>query len=187
VGLDAAAPAGLLRPRASPVQTRPAAADARLRIEAGRGVQGVLTDAQSKRILEDTISPYFRKLDWYGGLHAGVGAIEVLLDKENLPAPQRHVGSQMVPYIVLTIIALATLGMMIAAFIVFRADKRSRRKARPVGTERRDKEWVDSTPAFAFSSNDNSSSDSSSSDSSSDFSGDGGTFDGGGASGDWDD
>jgi uncharacterized protein len=161
----------------------------RLRIEAGRGVQGVLTDAQSKRILEDTIAPYFRKQDWYGGLHAGVGAIEVLLDKENLPAPQRHVWSQMVPYIVLTIIALATLGMIIAAFIVFRADKRSRRKARPVRTPRRDKEWVDSTPAFAFSSNDNSSSDSSSSDSSSssDFPGDGGTFDGGGASGDWND
>jgi uncharacterized protein len=155
----------------------------RLRIEAGRGVQGVLTDAQSKRILEDTIAPPFRKQDWYGGLHAGVSAIEVLLDKENLAAPQRHVGSQMVPYIVLTIISLATLGLIITAFIVFRADKRSRRKARPGRSARRDKESIDSTPAFAFSSNDNSSPDSSSSD----FSGDGGTFDGGGASGDWDD
>jgi uncharacterized protein len=85
---------------------------------------------------------------------------------------------------VLTIIALATLGLMITAFIVFRADKRSRRKARPGRSARRDKESVDSTPAFAFSSDDNSSSDSSSS---SDFSGDGGTFDGGGASGDWND
>jgi uncharacterized protein len=33
----------------------------RLRIEAGRGVQGVLTDAQSKRILQDTIAPHFRQ------------------------------------------------------------------------------------------------------------------------------
>jgi uncharacterized protein len=155
----------------------------RLRIEAGRGVQGVLTDAQSKRILADTIAPYFRKQDWYGGLHAGVGAIEVLLDQENLPAPQRHVGSEIVPYIVLTIIALATLGMIIAAFIVFRVDRRSRRKGRPVRTAQRDREWVDSTPAFAFGSDDNGSSDSSSSD----FSGGGGTFDGGGASGDWKD
>ena len=154
----------------------------RLRIEAGRGVQGALTDAQSKRILEDTIAPCFRKQDWYGGIHAGVGAIEVLLDQENLPAPQRHDRSLMVTYIVLTILALTTLGMMITAFIVFRADKRSRRKARVGRTAPRDKEWVDSTPAFAFSSN-----DSSSSDSSSDVSGAGGTFDGGGASGDWDD
>jgi uncharacterized protein len=88
---------------------------------------------------------------------------------------------------VLTIISLATLGFFITAFMVFRADKRSRRKARPGRSARRDKESVDSTPAFAFSSNDNSSSDSSSSSSSSDFSGDGGTFDGGGASGDWND
>lgn len=60
----------------------------RLRIEAGRGVQGVLTDAQSKRILEDTIAPHFRQQDWYGGLVAGVGAIATLLNQEKFPAPQ---------------------------------------------------------------------------------------------------
>lgn len=60
----------------------------RLRIEAGRGVQGVLTDAQSKRILEDTIAPHFRQQDWYGGLVAGVGAVATLLNQEKFPAPQ---------------------------------------------------------------------------------------------------
>lgn len=59
----------------------------RLRIEAGRGVQGELTDAQSKRILQDTIAPHFRQNDYYGGLVAGVGAISALLDKEYFPAP----------------------------------------------------------------------------------------------------
>ena len=59
----------------------------RLRIEAGRGVQGVLTDAQSKRILQDTIAPHFRQNDWYGGLVAGVGAIATLLNQEKFPAP----------------------------------------------------------------------------------------------------
>ena len=59
----------------------------RLRIEAGRGVQGVLTDAQSKRILQDTIAPHFRQNDYYGGLVAGVGAISALLDQEKFPAP----------------------------------------------------------------------------------------------------
>ena len=58
----------------------------RLRIEAGRGVQGVLTDAQSKRILEDTIAPHFRQNDYYGGLAAGVSAISNLLDQEKFPA-----------------------------------------------------------------------------------------------------
>lgn len=59
----------------------------RLRIEAGRGVQGSLTDAQSKRILQDVIAPHFRQNDFYGGLAAGVSAITSLLDKERFPAP----------------------------------------------------------------------------------------------------
>lgn len=59
----------------------------RLRIEAGRGVQGSLTDAQSKRILQEVIAPHFRQNDFYGGLAAGVSAIAALIDKENLPAP----------------------------------------------------------------------------------------------------
>lgn len=66
----------------------------RLRIEAGRGVQGVLTDAQSKRILEDTIAPHFRQQDWYGGLVAGVGAIATLLNQEKFPAPQAQAQAQ---------------------------------------------------------------------------------------------
>ena len=58
----------------------------RLRIEAGRGVEGVLTDAQSKRVLEDVIAPHFRQGDFYGGLAAGVGAIATLLHQESFPA-----------------------------------------------------------------------------------------------------
>lgn len=59
----------------------------RLRIEAGRGVQGTVTDAQSKRVLQDVIAPYFRQNDFYGGLTAGVAALTALLDQEHLPAP----------------------------------------------------------------------------------------------------
>ncbi|MES2534411.1 MAG: YgcG family protein [Pseudomonadota bacterium] len=66
----------------------------RLRIEAGRGVQGTLTDAQSKRILQDIIAPHFRQNDFYGGLVAGVSAITSLLDQEHLPAPARQAGAQ---------------------------------------------------------------------------------------------
>jgi len=66
----------------------------RLRIEAGRGVQGTLTDAQSKRILQDVIAPHFRQNDFYGGLSAGVSAISSLLDKENIPAPDKKKAEQ---------------------------------------------------------------------------------------------
>lgn len=62
----------------------------RMRIEAGRGVQGSLTDAQSKRVLQDVIAPHFRNNDYYGGLAAGVSAIATLLDKEQFPAPARE-------------------------------------------------------------------------------------------------
>ncbi|HEY8607376.1 MAG TPA: TPM domain-containing protein [Noviherbaspirillum sp.] len=62
----------------------------RLRIEAGRGVQGSLTDAQSKRILQDVIAPHFRQNDYYGGLAAGLSSITSLLDKEQLPAPAQR-------------------------------------------------------------------------------------------------
>ena len=59
----------------------------RLRIEAGRGVQGSLTDLQSKRILQEVIAPYFQRNDFNAGLTAGVAAIMTLLDREQLPAP----------------------------------------------------------------------------------------------------
>ena len=59
----------------------------RLRIEAGRGVQGTLTDLQSKRILQEVVAPYFQRNDFDGGLQAGVSAIFKLLDQEKLPAP----------------------------------------------------------------------------------------------------
>jgi uncharacterized protein len=61
----------------------------RLRIESGRGVQGTVTDAQSKRILQDVIAPHFRQNDFYGGLTAGVTALTALLDQEHFPAPSK--------------------------------------------------------------------------------------------------
>jgi uncharacterized protein len=153
----------------------------RLRIEAGRGVQGVLTDAQSKRILQDTIAPHFHRHDWYGGLHAGVGAIEVLLDQESYMAPRRYTRSQAAGYAVLAVFAFVGLGFIVGGFIVIRAGRRSGRNARRRRRVRHDTASIDSTPAFAFDSNDSGSADSS------DAAGGGGTFDGGGASGDWDD
>jgi uncharacterized protein len=63
----------------------------RLRIEAGRGVQGVLTDAQSKRILQDVMAPHFRQNHYYEGLVAGVGAIATVLNRERFPEPAPQV------------------------------------------------------------------------------------------------
>ena len=45
-----------------------------MRIQTGRGVQGVLTDALSKRIISERVSPRFRAGDFAGGIHDGVEA-----------------------------------------------------------------------------------------------------------------
>ena len=91
----------------------------RLRIEAGRGVQGVLTDAQSKRILQDVIAPHFKQNHYYDGLVAGVGAIATLLNQEQFPAaPQAQPqaqgqssqgGGMLVPLLLFGVFILASI------------------------------------------------------------------------------
>jgi len=64
--------------------------DRRLRIEVGYGLEGVLTDAVSNRIIGDTIAPLFRQGDYYGGINAGLDQMIRVIDGEPLPAPDRH-------------------------------------------------------------------------------------------------
>ena len=59
----------------------------KLRIHAGRGVQGTLTDALSKRIVADLVAPRFRTGDFAGGIDAGVDAIMKAVQGEELPLP----------------------------------------------------------------------------------------------------
>ena len=49
--------------------------DRKTRIEVGYGLEPVLTDALSKQIIENEISPRFRRGDFDGGLSAGVAAM----------------------------------------------------------------------------------------------------------------
>jgi uncharacterized protein len=62
--------------------------DRRLRIEVGRGLEGVLTDLTSNRIITETIRPRFRDGDYVGGVEAGVDRIIRLIDGEPLPEPE---------------------------------------------------------------------------------------------------
>ena len=67
-----------------------AKADRTLRIEVGYGLEGVLTDATSKRIIDDIIVPRFKQQDFYGGVVAGVQAIIAVVDGEPLPLPAKN-------------------------------------------------------------------------------------------------
>lgn len=62
--------------------------DRKLRIEVGRGLEGVLPDAIAKRIIAETISPKFRAGDYSGGILAGVEKMIAVVEGEALPPPQ---------------------------------------------------------------------------------------------------
>ncbi|WP_205703696.1 TPM domain-containing protein [Herbaspirillum huttiense] len=172
----------------------------RLRIEAGRGVQGSLTDAQSKRILEDVIAPHFRQNDFYGGLAAGVTAITNLLEQEKLPPAKRSSRAVQTDdgggWITLMVIGL----FLVVFFTVLLKSRRSSRNAL------NSNDWgrggsttagviigslVDEALRQASSGRGGSRSGGGGfgggfgGSSGGGFSGGGGTFDGGGASGDW--
>ncbi|MES1148889.1 MAG: YgcG family protein, partial [Bradyrhizobium guangdongense] len=65
--------------------------DRHLRIEVGYGLEGVLTDVSSRRVIDEDIAPKFRSGDFAGGIVAGVDRIIRVVDGEPLPAPSRNV------------------------------------------------------------------------------------------------
>ncbi len=67
--------------------------DKTLRIEVGYGLEGVLTDALSKRIIDEIIVPKFSQGDFAGGIDAGIDKILSAIKGEPLPPPQAVDGS----------------------------------------------------------------------------------------------
>ncbi len=49
--------------------------DRKINISTGYGVEHLMTDAMSRRIIERDIIPYFKQGDYYGGLNKGVNSI----------------------------------------------------------------------------------------------------------------
>ena len=56
--------------------------DRKIMIATGYGVEHLLTDAMSRRIIERDIIPYFKRNDYYGGLNRGADAIFEVLKGE---------------------------------------------------------------------------------------------------------
>lgn len=50
--------------------------DRKLRIEVGRGLEGVLTDIEAKIIIDEVIVPYLKESKWDEGVKAGIEAIK---------------------------------------------------------------------------------------------------------------
>ena len=64
--------------------------DRKLRIEVGYGLEGALTDATTKRIIDEIITPKFKRGDFAGGISDGVDRIIGVVNGEPLPAPPRQ-------------------------------------------------------------------------------------------------
>jgi uncharacterized protein len=62
--------------------------DRHLRIEVGYGLEGALTDATTRRIIDEDITPKFKSGDFAGGVSAGVNRMIRVIDGEKLPAPE---------------------------------------------------------------------------------------------------
>ena len=87
--------------------------DRSLRIEVGYGLEGVLTDATAKRIIDEVIVPKFRTGDFAGGISDGVDRMLKVIDGEPLPAPKpEHTD------------VVGDIGSVIAGAGVRRADRR---------------------------------------------------------------
>ncbi len=64
--------------------------DRKIAISTGYGVEHLLTDAMSKRIIERDIIPYFKRNDYYGGLNRGTDAIFEVLAGEYKGSPKSN-------------------------------------------------------------------------------------------------
>ncbi len=85
--------------------------DRRIAISTGYGVEGTLTDAMSRRIIQNVIIPRFKEDDYYGGLNAGADAIFQVLNGEfteerTFESPQGFPLDSLLPFIIFFVILI---------------------------------------------------------------------------------
>ena len=81
----------------------------RLTIATGYGVEHLLTDAMSKRIIENIITPQFKQGNFYGGLDRGTSAIMQILNGEYQDTPQHSNDGGGIPIIFIIIFVIVLL------------------------------------------------------------------------------
>jgi uncharacterized protein len=62
--------------------------DRKVRIEVAKTLEGAIPDLAAKQIIDEAITPNFRKQDFAGGLHAAVDQLSARITGEALPAPK---------------------------------------------------------------------------------------------------
>ena len=94
--------------------------DKRMRIEVGYGFEGVLTDVTSRRIIAETIAPYFKQGQFAAGISAGVDRIiSVVNNGEPLPPagkkarPAQHGNFDFGTLLVILLVAVPVIGAVL--------------------------------------------------------------------------
>ena len=91
--------------------------DRRVRIEVGYGLEGVLTDAKSSRIIRNEMVPWFRQGDYSRGTAAGVRAILGTIEGTYAPAETRATGRQQSNGSLLMLFVAAIVGVVIGILL----------------------------------------------------------------------
>jgi uncharacterized protein len=146
----------------------------KVRIEVGTGLEGTLTDALSKVIIENGILPRFRQGDFAGGIENGVRDIVLVLTGDAAEVEARARARQDTEHPAIPVIFLI-LWLAIFIWIAY-SFWRSTRYAAPAGRSGRSGPIFIPGPGWGGGG---------SSGGGGGFSGGGGSFGGGGASGGW--
>jgi uncharacterized protein len=147
----------------------------RVRIEVGYGLEGILTDATSRVVIERIMVPAFRSGQFGPGIVAGVGAILKVISGEEGPLPrQRTIGADR------SSVGLLPAILIFGGFILFMwLAYRNQRSSYYASPGRRRGTWIGYGGGFGGGFGGGGSGGGGG------FAGGGGSFGGGGASGDW--
>lgn len=91
--------------------------DREVRIEVGRGLEGVLPDAVANRIINEIIIPFFKQGDVYGGLQAGSVRMIRIIEGEPLPpvSAKQSGWTGVLDYLPVIFIGIVAVGGMLRA------------------------------------------------------------------------
>jgi len=143
--------------------------DHKMRIEVGQGLEGVLTDAQSNRIIRNEIAPDFRRNDYDAGVKAGVNGIVKAIAGEYKADEDAGMSSENIILLVVFILVF----ILIIGYAFYK-ELKSPSKGQSSSGRRSGSSSVGGSSSSGWSSSSRSS-----------FSGGGGSFGGGGSSGGW--
>ena len=75
--------------------------DRKLAIQVGYGMEHLLTDAMSRRIIELVIIPHFKKGNYYNGIHAGTTAMIEVMAGEYVNDSEPEVEGSIIPLLIM--------------------------------------------------------------------------------------